>query len=137
MIWHPELVKGEQQFLSALTTGVHTLYLGSRTTWRHTLQSDPSSPPVQKAIHLWTVFRDGFNGFTRAAELLFVTGKNGCGLGYRELKLFLQCQKIQTELYCTGQTEPLLHHEYWTVTPIYTSKGQNFWFLIFYRVSIL
>lgn len=62
-------------------------------------------------------------------NLLFITGKNGCGLGNWELKLLLQCQKIQTELYCTGQTEPLLHHEYWTVTLIYTSKAQIFFFL--------
>lgn len=50
------------------TMGLHALYLGSRTMWRHASQSGPSSPSVQKAIHLQTIFRDGFNGFMRAAE---------------------------------------------------------------------
>lgn len=64
----PGVGKGGAAISLCATTGVHALYLGSRTTWRHTLQAGPSSPPVQKAIHLQTIFRDGFNGFMRAAE---------------------------------------------------------------------
>lgn len=64
----PRAGKGGAAISLCATTGVYALYLGSRTTWRHTLQSGPSSPSVQEAIHLQPIFRDGFNGFMRAAE---------------------------------------------------------------------
>lgn len=70
-------------------------------------------------------------------NLLFITGKNGRGLGYSELKLCLQCQNIPTELYCIGQTEYLLHYGYWNsesrsckVTLTCISKDRNFYFFI-------
>lgn len=64
----PRAGKGRAVISLCTTMGAHVLYPGSRTTWRHTLQSGPSSPSVQEAIHPQTIFRDGFNRFMRAVE---------------------------------------------------------------------
>lgn len=125
----PRAGKGGTAISLCATTGVHTLYLGSDTIMDLVLQSGPSSPSVQEAIHLRTIFRDCFNGFMWAAKSLVHNREDWHDLSYWELKLFLQCKKTQTELLYTGQTEPLLHCEYWTATLIYTSKGQNLYFL--------
>lgn len=109
--------------------GVHSLYLGSGTTWRHTLQPGLFSLHCRRQSICRQFSEMVLMDLCGQPNLLFVTGKIDHDLGYWELKLFSQCQKIQTELYCTGQSEPLLHCEYWTVTLIYTSKGQNFYFL--------
>lgn len=119
------------------------LYNGcARLVWGHvlhggTLQPGPSSPSVQKAIHLQTIFRDGFNGFMRAAES-FVHNKEEWSWPWLPgAEIILAVPE--------NSNRAVLHWRNWTPAPSWILDSHNdlhqqrpkFLVFIFYTVHIL